>query len=876
MRDRGTPALAPGLAAGARRGAGLALAALCLASASVARQEAGAQRSPQRPAQRPTVSAVTVTGNQRYSAGQLSAAFGQRVGEPLLEEPALRRGIEVLFETFHVRATVELVPVPAEPGAVELRLSVEELPLDLELRIVGNVEIDDDEVREWAGIGEREELYLYQAPRIRARLIDRYHEEGFYFVEVRAVERPGGVDPVTGNQLAPDVIFEIKEGPEVKVRAVELHGNGSLPDRGILFFKRGLSRLAKVELKKPRLFRLFARDFVEAKLDADIIAMRQVYRDLGYLDAVVQLDRLSFTEDREWVTIHIAIDEGQPFRVESLDLRAVERVEDPAAPPGYREEVGELVIPKEELLALLTLRPGDVYQRRVVDNDHRLLRQHYGERGFVEHPSLPPTEGWAWVEPELVFEPDRPAVHVTYRIHQGAEQFIREIRIAGNLHTQDRVVRRLLTVHPGTRADPAEIERSRARLQGTGFFTDEMDPAHPPPTYRYLPTGDPSWKDLEYVIEEGQVLTFNISGGISSTNGAFGTIALAMRNFDLFDLPSSPWSAIDEVASKEAFHGAGQVLRISASPGTEITRFDVVFSEPDIFRLHEKRIGLTLDARRSRRSFDSHDEERGEFGFELSRQFTADSSGFLGFSLGSVDVDDIDTGGEPSLSDPLAVPEDLKAQEGENDLGWMDFGYRYDTVDVRIMPRNGTAVLWRNSVYADALGSDFEFGKTEMVIDVYDEFDEDPDIVSPYVHLGFAGGVGIPYGDTDEVPYTERWYLGGQRMRGFDFRGVGPNEKGFPLGGSTYAYTTLEYRRPLVKQLQPGTYRELEAFQGGVFLDVGVLDPDEFSLDLDELRASTGLLFGISFPFPLTFSFGFPITDGEGDDEQVFEFEIGF
>ena len=59
-------------------------------------------------------------------------------------------------------------------------------------------------------------------------------------------------------------------------------------------------------------------------------------------------------------------------------------------------------------------------------------------------------------------------------------------------------------------------------------------------------------------------------------------------------------------------------------------------------------------------------------------------------------------------------------------------------------------------------------------------------------------------------------------------------------------------------------------------VDLGVLDPEEFSLDFDELRVSAGFLFGISFPVPLTFSFGFPLREGEGDDLQVFEFEIGF
>ncbi len=873
MRDRGTPALAPGLAAGARRGAGLALAALCLASTPVARQEAGAQRSPQRP----TVSAVTVTGNQRYSAGQLSAAFGQRVGEPLLEEPALRRGIEVLFETFHVRATVELVPVPAEPGAVELRLSVEELPLDLELRIVGNVEIDDDEVREWAGIGEREELYLYQAPRVRARLLQHYRAEGFAFAEIRVVERPAGVDPQTGKPTAPDVIFEIQEGPEVKVRAVKLHGNHLLPEQGFLFFKRGLKKLARSELHGPRFLKLFASDFVEETLEADLVAMRAVYRDLGYLDAVVELERLEFSAEREWVTIHVAIDEGEPYRVGSLELVAVRRVKDDQEGRGYREEPAELAFPEEELRKLLTLRPGAVHERRRVEDDHRALREFYGQRGYVEHPSLPAWESFEFLEPELSFEARSPVVHVTYRLVQGEPQYVREIRIRGNLHTQDRVIRRQITVAPGELADPREIERSRTRIEATGFFSpDTFHPEIIPPFYRYLETGDPNWKDLEYAVDEGGVLSFNVSGGISTTSGAFGTIELTKGNFDLLNLPSSPWNTIEEIASLEAFHGAGQTLRVQASPGTEITRYGILFHEPDLIRSLEKRIGLTLEARRSRRIFESHTEERREYSARFSRQVTADANVFARYALGSVEVDDIDTGGEPGLDSPLSVPADLKDQEGTNDLSHLDLGYDYNTVDNRLFPRNGLDFDFTGFWYDQALGSDFDFVKTQARVDFYDEFDEDPDVVSDYVHVGFLAGVGLPYGSTDEVPYTERWFLGGRQLRGFDFRGVGPNENGFPVGGSTTLSGTLEYRRPLVKNVQPGTYRELEAIQAGVFLDAGVLDPEELSLDLDEIRASVGLLFGIALPgIPITFSFGFPLLEGDGDDTQVFEFQLG-
>jgi outer membrane protein insertion porin family len=605
--------------------------------------------------------------------------------------------------------------------------------------------------------------------------------------------------------------------------------------------------------------------------------MRNVYRDLGYLDAVVELERLEFSDDREWVTIHLAIEEGEPYTVESVEFQVVRRVRDEETPRGYREEPAELLVDEAELRARLALQPGQVFERRHIEEDHRTLRELYGERGHVEHSSLPEWEGFHFLDPGLVFDAERPVVRVVYRIVQGEPIQLREILVRGNLHTQDRVIRRLVTVKPGQLADPKEIERSRARIEATTFFSpDGFHPDVIPPQVRYVDTGDPGVKDLEFAVQEGGVLGFELSGGISTTQGAFGGIRLRKGNFDLTNFPSSFGSAFDEVANLEAFHGAGQRLQLEALPGTEVTRYNISFFDPDVFHLKEEYVGLGVDARNTRRQYDSHDEKRRDYSLRLVRQVSADSSVWIRYGLGSVDVEDIDPGGEPGITTPLTVPADLKAQEGKNALGHVDFGYQFNTVDNAITPRNGVKVGFLGSIYDDLLGSDLEFVKTQVELDFYDEFDEDPDLVSDYVHVGFLLGVGAGLAGEDRVPYTERTYFGGQQVRGFDFRGIGPHENGFPLGGTTSFYGTLEYRRPLVKNIQPGSYREIEAIQAGLFVDFGVLDPDEFSLDLDELRISTGILFGISFPVPLTFSFGFPLREGDGDDTQVFYFEIGF
>ena len=97
-------------------------------------------------------------------------------------------------------------------------------------------------------------------------------------------------DDLTNDGLTGDVIFRIIEGPRVHVDGYRIRGNTSLPDRGALFWKDGLTKLADLQLHGPRLFTPSGAVFNTEFLDADLLAMRKVYRDNGFLDAVVELE----------------------------------------------------------------------------------------------------------------------------------------------------------------------------------------------------------------------------------------------------------------------------------------------------------------------------------------------------------------------------------------------------------------------------------------------------------------------------------------------------------------------------------------------------------------------------------------------------------
>jgi outer membrane protein insertion porin family len=866
------------------------LAALALGAPAFARQETPPQATkpettqatppekpqetppapPARPAPTPPhVQAIHVEGEQRYTEAQLIAALGQRVGQ-LLDMGAIDAGLKKLWTSFHVRVEVEYIPV--DHDTIELTLHVEEMPVDREPRFTGNSAIDDKTLRKWALLDEKSELYLYQAGRVRQRLLEGYHREGFYWAEVNAVAR-SGVDE-NGAAVLPDVIFEIREGPKVRVKKFVFEGNKSMPDtRFLYFFKDGLSHLAQRSLEGPTLFNWFGAPFVQETLDADIQAMRQVYRDRGWLDALVELEPLEFNAARDHVTIHVRIDEGERYHVSKLSVQGVEWV-DPENFNDPRTKDVELMVPEADLVALCKMQPGELYEKNTLQKDVSALRTFYGNRGHISHESLPRRVNWSFEPPDLAFDVEQHTVAVTYRLAQGRELSVREIVFAGAHHTRDRVLRRELSVFEGQRADLGEIDKSLARVQATSFFSDDLHKLeHRDPSYRFLPVeGDPSKVDLEVAVDEGRVIDFQISGGIDSNDGAFGIVSLTMRNFDISDLPSSFWSSFSEIYHKEAFHGAGQYLQLEVAPGTQVSRFRVHFKEPDIFRTHLRPVSFDIDLQKRDRRYNDYDEDRYERKVQLGRKLTHDLFIGVGYTYADIDVSNLNSSGVPPLLD-------LQERQGTTTLAGPTLDLTTRSLDNVYTPHSGYSARMSTYFYTTDLGSDYDVTRYDLRTDWYTATGEKADGTKPVLHFELDGGVADPYADTSSMPYTDRFFLGGtQSMRGFDYRGVGPFDplSGDALGGETYISGTLEWLYPLHSQVQPGTFKRIESLRGGLFLDFGLLNTNDWTVVWDDMRVSAGISFGLSVPLPLSINFGFPIREQSGDQKQVFSFTLGF
>jgi len=370
-------------------------------------------------------------------------------------------------------------------------------------------------------------------------------------------------------------------------------------------------------------------------------------------------------------------------------------------------------------------------------------------------------------------------------------------------------------------------------------------------------------------VKEGRTINANLSGGVASDQGLVGIISLQVNNFDAKNLPSSALDTFGEVYRKEAFTGNDETFGIDLSPGSEVSYWRVFYSHPDFLQRYFDPLGLLFEVQARDRVFRSHDENRRFFRAALTRAFgQGDYQASVGFRTQSIRTDDLDR--------QVELPRTLVDSEGTEDYVGLTGSVSANFLDNRRLPRSGWSARWTNSLYMRGLGSDANLWKSEASLDKYFHLSNDPDSAAPGIYLGLGGGLAVPIDEEEgSVNYGERFFFGGSRFgRGFRFRGVGPYEGAYPLGGETFLRATGEYRVPLYTQPVPGTARRRELFRGSLFVDAGVLDPEAYQVDFDETRVSAGFALGMIEPFPVTFSFGWPVASEAEDERQTFAFSL--
>lgn len=720
------------------------------------------------------------------------------------------------------------------------------------------------------GLNADRQVTRTEAEAMRKVLLARYRRDGYAFCAVTLEDEPvaGARDGSAGPPGTPQrqLKFVIDEGPGVTVGTITFAGNTSFPGDaifGMFGTDAYLVRDARIE-SDPARGLVNGGAWSREVLDEDLDRLRLFYRSRGFLDATVDIADVTFAPDRSTVDLVFVVVEGPRYRIRSVQIRHVDQLPDRPLlkPPLYAVE---------EIQKELQTVPGQFYDHDRLQRDVLAISDFYGKRG---HPptSFPGMRG----VPQAceVFTPSETygadaEVDITFLVSEGVPKKLRDIVIRGNRFTRDYVIRRRFRVKPGDSINMVEVRRSLRSIEQTRYFSDPASLNQP--RLQLEPVAqDPDVVDIGLDVEDAPTGQLRWGVGISTGQGVQGTFTFNKSNLDLAKPPSSanPVTALGEILDNKAFHGGGQNLNLLLAPGSKYSQFSLTISDPDIFSLYEKTWEGRVSGRRViRRLPDGYTQDTLGADVGLSHNFTDYFNVGASAGLESVEVED------------LAPDATLLAYEaeGQTELRRFRLTARYRDFDDPTRPTAGWETALVGDLVGGPLGGEESLTKLTHTTSIYVPLRENEMGHRTVLHLEQFLGFAKEFGGSDDVFLSERFYIGGVNLRGFDYRRAGPKQFGRPLGGAATWTATAEIYFPLVATRLEGEVRDREILRWVAFTDFGLLGLDYDDPTFRELRISPGIGLRIEIPrleIPISLDLAWPIQYEETDDRRQLFFSI--
>lgn len=235
-------------------------------------------------------------------------------------------------------------------------------------------------------------------------------------------------------------------------------------------------------------------------------------------------------------------------------------------------------------------------------------------------------------------------------------------------------------------------------------------------------------------------------------------------------------------------------------------------------------------------------------------RLTENTHGFLEYTFETVKVHDV----------AEWAPEDFKRHTGRTGVSTLALTWERNTLDDIMYPVDGSYYRGSFGISSKAFGGGYNFMRAVGEGRWY--------ISTPYPRLtlvfrGKAGWMG-EYGDSTDVPFFERFTLGGDStVRGYKSRSIGPrDENNLPLWGDVMVLGNIETRFPIYKW-----------FNGALFYDVGGnwehLNDVKIPKDLQN-SVGAGVRFRAKW-FVARLDYGYPLNKNKEKREGRFHFGAG-
>lgn len=470
----------------------------------------------------------------------------------------------------------------------------------------------------------------------------------------------------------------------------------------------------------------------------------------------------------------------------------------------------------DDLRKKLTTESGAWYDADKVEGSINALTDAVGSLGYA----------FVDIRPRINRDRDAKTVDVTYEIQEGPRVYVERINITGNVRTLDKVIRREMKLAEGDAFNTAKLRRSRQRIRNLGFF-DRVE-------VNNVPGDQPDRTVVNVEVQERSTGEISFGVGFSTSDGALADISLRERNL----------------------LGRGQDLKLGLTVAQRRQEVDLSFTEPYFL---DKNLSAGFDVFHITRDFQREsrfDQKNVGFTLRTGYQITEALRQTLRYTLREDTIQNVSANASRFI----------REQEGSTLSSIVGQELLYDQRDDRFDPTEGYYVRLINDVAG--LGGDVGFLRNRLGAGGYYPI-ADEWVASVTGELGYIADFGEP------IRIQNRFFIGGETLRGFASAGIGPRDitTGDALGGREYAIGTAQLTFP------SGLPKEL-GIRANVFSDFGVLrNPDTTGpevVDVDSIRVSLGVGAVWRSPFgPIRVSVAQPVRKESFDKKELFRFSFG-
>lgn len=481
--------------------------------------------------------------------------------------------------------------------------------------------------------------------------------------------------------------------------------------------------------------------FSEEILQSDRQRLLRFYQTEGFLSAGLAEPQLKIDQPAEKVEITFRISEGEPQRVDSVEIRI--RADSASAGSLPRETL-------EKIPAALTLAKGARFRDESLRADQAAIIDLLNNSGYP----------YAKADYELVLRQLENAVRITWLIQSGPRSVFGNVTVKGNSYISGKFIHDQLRFKPGQTYDARALQKSQEHIYSQGFFqfvTLKADLAE-------------TWRDsipIEIQLKEAPRFTTRFGVGYGDEEKFRGFINLRWLGYWL---------------------GARRITLFAKYSALEPVNLNLSTYRPTILTPNTS---MMLSLFVLRQNEPGYDVQRIGGSITLEQRFSNDFSGHISYILEKVNNDTTD------ISLTTRTIED--SIENLYNKAYPVIGIEFNNSRPFFSPRQGYYAALNVSLPGfEIIKSTYQFTKIWIDLRRYGKFG-----VGSILATRLKSGFIFPRNTDDFVPVEERFYSGGSNsVRGWARSELGPlGQDGKPLGGNSLLEGSAEVRFPIWKIL---------------------------------------------------------------------------